>query len=195
MKVDVAGLMGAAGRLTEAAVLVAGSGPGEFIPLAPDTTSAGAAARLQTAALELWGSACAQAASLATAAAHLVLIAAKFATQEEANMLNIAGLQVMAAGLDAGSLTALEPVPPLAPDVRTPLPPLAANLNGEAFSQMVTVSSGDGAPFTTNATNNGTSADSVARTLRELAASVPDMWDSPVGTAHDGMPARLAVIV
>jgi hypothetical protein len=183
MEVDVAGLMGAAQRLTEAAVLVQGSGPGELIPLAPDTTSAGAAARIQTAALELWGSACAQAASLASAAAHLVLIAAKFATQEEANKFNIAGLQVMAAGLDAGSLTALEPVPPLAPDVRMPLPPLAANLNGEAFSQMVTVSSGDGAAFTANATNNGTSADSVARTLRELAASVPDMWDSPVGTA------------
>jgi hypothetical protein len=183
MKVDVAGLMGAAQRLTEAAVLVGGSGPGELIPLAPDTTSAGAAARIQTAASELWGLACAQAASLASAAAHLVLIAAKFATQEEANKFNIAGLQVMAAGLDAGSLTPLEPVPPLAPDVRTPLPPLAANLNGEAFSQMVTVSSGDGAAFTTNATNNGTSADSVARTLRELAASVPDMWDSPVGTA------------
>ena len=183
MKVDVAGLMGAAQRLTEAAVLVQGSGPGELIPLAPDTTSTGAAARLQTAALELWGSACGQAASLASAAAHLVLIAAKFATQEEANKFNIAGLQVMAAGLDAGALTALAPVPPLAPDVRAPLPPLAANLNGEGFSQMVTVGSGDGAAFTTNATNNGTSADSVARTLRELAASVPDMWDSPVGTA------------
>jgi hypothetical protein len=183
MKVDVAGLMGAAQRLTEAAMLVQGTGPGELIPLAPDTTSTGAAARLQTAAIELWGSACAQAASLASAAAHLVLIAAKFATQEEANKFNIAGLQVMAGGLDMGALTALEPVPPLAPDVRTPLPPLAANLNGEAFSQMVTVSSGDGAAFTTNATTNGTSADSVARTLRELAAGVPDMWDSPVGTA------------
>jgi hypothetical protein len=183
MKVDVAGLMGAAQRLTEAAMLVQGAGPGELIPLAPDATSTGAAARLQTAALELWGSACAQAASLARAAAHLVLIAAKFATQEEANKFNIAGLQVMAAGLDTGALTALEPVPPLAPDVRAPLPPLAANLNGEAFSQMVTVSSGDGAAFTSNATNNGTSADCVARMLRELAAGVPDMWDSPVGTA------------
>jgi hypothetical protein len=183
MKVDVSGLMSAARRLTEAAMLVQGTGPGELTPLAPDTTSAGAAARLQAAASELWGSACAQAASLASAAAHLILIAAKFATQEEANKFNIAGLQVMAAGLDTGSLTALEPVPPLAPDIRAPLPPLAANLNGEAFSEMVTVGSGDGAAFTTNATNNGTSADSVARTLRAVAASVPDMWDSPVGTA------------
>ena len=32
-----------------------GSGPGELIPLAPDTTSAGAAARIQTAASELCG--------------------------------------------------------------------------------------------------------------------------------------------
>jgi hypothetical protein len=183
MKVDVSGLMAAARRLTEAATLVQGTGPGELVPLAIDTTSTGAAARLQTAAAELWGSACAQAAGLASAAAHLVLIAAKFATQEEANRYHIVGLQVMATGLDTGALTALEPVPPVAPDVRIPLPPLGANLDGEAFSQMVTAVSGDGTAFTTNATNNGTSADSVARTLRELAASVPDMWESPVGTA------------
>ncbi len=183
MKVDVAGLMAAAQRLKDAALLVQGTGPGELTPLSPDTTSAGAAARLQAASLELWGSASAQAASLASAAAHLVMIAAKFATQEEANRFNIAGLQVTTAGLDTAALTTLEPMPPLAPDVRLPLPPLGANVNGEAFSQMVTLSSGDGTAFTTNATNNGTSADSVARTLRELAATVPDMWDSPEGTA------------
>ena len=74
-------------------------------------------------------------------------------------------------------------MPPLNPDVRLPLPPLA-NLSGEAFSQMVTAgSSGGGAGFTTNATNNGTAAEIVARTLREVAATVPDLWDSPVGTA------------
>ena len=39
MKVDVPGLMGAAQRLTEAAVLVGGSGPGELIPLAQQSAS------------------------------------------------------------------------------------------------------------------------------------------------------------
>ncbi len=183
MKVDVAGLLAAAQRLTDAAMLVQGTGPGELSPLAPDTTSVGAAARLKGASLQVWGSACEQASSLASAAAHLIMIAAKFATQEEANKLSIASLQVQVAGIDAGSLATLAPVPPLNPDVRLPLPPLA-NLSGEAFSQMVTAgSSGGGAGFTTNATNNGTAAEIVARTLREVAATVPDMWDSPEGAA------------
>ncbi len=183
MKVDVAGLMAAAQRLTDAAMLVQGTGPGELSPLAPDTTSVGAAARLEGASLQVWGSACEQASSLASAAAHLIMIAAKFATQEEANKLSIASLQVQVAGIDAGSLATLAPVPPLNPDVRLPLPPLA-NLSGEAFSQMVTAgSAGGGAGFTTNATNNGTADEIVARTLREVAATVPDMWDSPDGTA------------
>jgi len=183
MKVDVAGLMAAAQRLTEAAMLVQGAGPGEPSPLAVDTTSVGAAARLEGASLQVWGSACQQASSLASAAAQLIMIAAKFATQEEANKLSIASLQVQVAGIDAGSLATLAPVPPLNPDVRLPLPPLT-NLSGESFSQMVTAGSpGGSAGFTTNTTHNGTAAENVARTLREVAATVPDMWDSPEGTA------------
>ncbi len=183
MKVDVAALVAAAAQLASAAVAVQGTGPGELSPLAPDTTSVGAAGRLEAASLELWGSACQQAYSLSTAAAHLVMIAGKFATQEEANRLKIADLHVQLAGIQAESLAALAPVPPLNPDVRLPLSPLT-NLSGEAFSQLITAgSSAAGAGFSTTATNNGTAAETVARTLREVAAAVPDMWDSPEGTA------------
>ena len=116
-------------------------------------------ARLEAASLELWGSACQQAYSLSTAAAHLVMIAGKFATQEEANRLKIVDLHVQLAGIQAESLAALAPVPPLNPDVRLPLSPLT-NLSGEAFSQLITAgSSAAGAGFSTTATNNGAAAD------------------------------------
>jgi hypothetical protein len=122
-------------------------------PLAADPTSDGAAARLDMASMQLWGAACAQAYSLQKAAGHLIMIAQKFGTQEE---LNAAGLNVMLPGA----------------------------LSGEGFSQLVHNGSADrGASFNTTATNNGTAIDSAATSVREVAALVPELWESPVGTA------------
>jgi hypothetical protein len=153
-------------------------------PLASDGTSVGAATRLDTASQLLWGSACSQAYSLHTAASHLVMIAARFGGQEEINKAGLTMLLTPVFVLDAGALATLAPVPPVTPDVRIPLPPRQAELTGEAFSQLVTAgSSMPGAGFSTTATNNGAAADTAALAVREIAATVPDLWDSPEGTA------------
>ncbi len=187
MKVDVAGLIAAAQRLIALATSmdgVQGSGPGEHPPLALDTTSGGAAARLEAASMQLWGSACAQANALHTAAAHLVMIAAKFGGQEEINAAGLTMLLTPVSVLDGDALAALAPVPPIAPDSRLPLPPLQPDLTGELFSQMVTAGSPAAAVgFGTTATSNGVAVESAALAVREVVGSVPELWDSPVGTA------------
>lgn len=77
MKVDVPGLIAAAQKLLGLATSAQGL-LAEMPPLAMDPTSGGAAARLDTAALQLSGAARAQAASMWKAAGHLVMIAQKF---------------------------------------------------------------------------------------------------------------------
>ena len=85
--------------------------------------------------------------------------------------------------MDDAALATLEPVPPIPPDVRVPVPP-GTPLSGEGFSQLVHNGSADrGIPFSTTATNNGTAIDTAATTVREVAALVPELWESPVGTA------------
>ena len=112
------------------------------------------------------------------------MIAAKFGGQEEINKAGLTMLLTPVSVLDAGALATLAPVPPITPDVRIPLPPLQPDLTGEAFSQLVTAgSSAAGAGFSTTATNNGAAADTAALAVREIAATVPDLWDSPEGTA------------
>ena len=182
MKVDVAGLVAAAQKLQGLAASVQGM-LAVTAPLASDPTSGGAAARLDMASTQLWGAAFAQAASLQKAAAHLIMIAQKFGTQEE---LNAAGLNVLlprAAVMDDAALATLEPVPLIPPDVRVPLPP-GTPLSGEGFSTLVHNGSADrGISFSTTATNNGTGIDTAATSVREVAALVPELWESPVGTA------------
>ncbi len=182
MKVDVAGLVAAAQKLLGLATSAQGLLP-EAAPLAADPTSGGAAARLDAASLQLWGAASAQAYALHTAAVHLIMIAAKFGGQEEINAAGLTMLVVPSMAADDATLGTLAPVPPIPPDVRTPLPP-APPLTGEVFSQQVNSGSADkGVGFSTTATNNGMGIDEAATTVREVAASVPEMWDSPVGTA------------
>ncbi len=182
MKVDVAGLVAAAQKLQGLAASVQGM-LAVTAPLASDPTSGGAAARLDMASTQLWGAAFAQAASLQKAAAHLIMIAQKFGTQEE---LNAAGLNVLlpgAAAMDETALATLEPVPLIPPDVRVPLPP-GTPLSGEGFSTLVHNGSAErGVSFSTTATNNGTGIDTAATAVREVAALVPELWESPVGTA------------
>ena len=182
MKVDVPGLIAAAqkllGQATSAQGLLA-----ETAPLAADPTSGGAAARLDTASLQLWGAACAQAYSMHKAATHLLMIAAKFGGQEEINAAGLTMLLPPSLIADETTLATLEPVPPIPPDVRVPLPS-GTPLSGEGFSQLVhTGSATNGGGFTETATNNAIAIDTAATTVREVAASVPDLWDSPVGTA------------
>ena len=144
MKVDVAGLMAAAqtadGRRGGRCRASAPANCSHWRP----TPHRSVPRPASTAASQLlWGSACAQAASLHTAAAHLVMIAAKFGGQEEINKagLNMLLAPVMAAGLDAGC--ARDTGPRSADHARCPHTAAAAdaNLNGEAFSQLVTVGS------------------------------------------------------
>jgi hypothetical protein len=182
MKIDVPGLIAAAqmllGLATSAQGLLA-----EAPPLAADPTSDGAAARLDAASLQLWGAACAQAYSMHKAAVHLIMIAAKFGGQEEINAAGLSMLVTPSMVTDDATLATLEPVPPIPPDVRVPLPPVPP-LTGEAFSQQVhNGSAAHGTAFSTTATDNGVAIDTAATTVREVAASVPDLWDSPVGTA------------
>ena len=181
MKVNVLGLLFAAQRLVSAAEKLRAITPPVLQPLAADGTSLGAAGRLDAASAAVWSSTCAQATSLETAASHLVMIAARFGSREEINRANLATLSIGLSGMDEGALSALAPVPPLAPDVRPPLPPMTPE--GELFSQLVTArlsaSAGD---FTTSATTAAATLQSAALTLRSVSASIPDYWDSPVGT-------------
>lgn len=182
MKVDVPGLVSAAQKLlgvaTSAQGLLAETGP-----LAADATSGGAAARLDAASLQLWGAACAQASALHTAAAHLIMIAAKFGGQEEINAAGLTMMTVPSMATDDATLATLAPVPPIPPDVRVPLPPVPP-VAGEQFSQQVTTgSSANGVGFSNTAANNGIAIDTAAITVREVAAAVPELWESPVGTA------------
>ena len=112
------------------------------------------------------------------------MIAAKFASQEERNksaMLQFA--YGLLQGVDDAALVTLAPVPPLPPDVRVPIPP-GTPLSGEGFSQLVhTGSAENGAGFTSTATNNGVASDTAAANVKAVAASVPDLWESPTGTA------------
>ena len=153
--VDVPGLTAAAQKLYGLAESAQGL-LAEMGPLAADPTSGGAAARLDAASLMLWGAACAQAYSLHEAGTHLLMVAAKFATEEERNkntMLQMA--YGLLQGTDDAALVTLAPVPPLPPDVRVPIPP-GTPLSGEGFSQLVhTGSAENGAGFTSTATNNG----------------------------------------
>ncbi len=183
VKVDVPGLMAAAGKLRELAVSAQGLLAEMQAPLAMDPTSVGAAARLDAAALELWGAACAQAVSLNTAATHLMMVAAKFGTVEEINTYGLTMLESVSKASSDGTLSVLPPVPILPPDVRLPIPP-GAPVPGEAFSQLVNQgSSANGVGFSNTATNNGIAIDNAATAVRDVAAAVPDLWESPTGTA------------
>ncbi|HKV21661.1 MAG TPA: hypothetical protein VJR50_21715, partial [Mycobacterium sp.] len=183
IKVDVPGLMAAAGKLQSLAVSAQGLLAEMAAPLAQDPTSVGAAARLDAAALELWGAACAQAASLNTAATHLMMIAAKFGSIEEINRYGLTMLEPAAKASDDGALAILPPVPVLPPDVRLPISP-GTPLSGEGFSRLVNAgSSANGVGFGTTATNNGIAIDTAAGAVREVAAAVPELWESPTGTA------------
>ncbi len=154
MKVDVPGLIAAAQKLLGLATSALGL-LAEMPPLAADPTSGGAAARLDMASMQLWGAACAQASSLYKAAGHLVMIAQKFGGQEEINAAGLNLLLPLASVMDDAALATLEPVPPIPPDVRVPVPP-GTPLSGEGFSQLVHNGSADrGIPFSTTATNNG----------------------------------------
>ena len=182
MKVNVLGLLLAAHTLMTAAEELAALTAPTLQPLAPDPTSFGGAGRLDIASTAAFSSTCAQATSLQTVASHLVMIAARFGTQEELNKASLAGLSAAVSAMDAGALTTLPPIPPPVPDVRPPLPPV--NPSGEAFSQMVTAGSSAGAvEFSTGATTMAATVQTVALTLKQVAASVPELWESPTGTA------------
>ncbi|OBA99973.1 hypothetical protein A5662_14870 [Mycobacteriaceae bacterium 1482268.1] len=182
MIVDVPGLIAAAQKLLGLATSAQGL-LAETVPLAADPTSASAAARLDAASLQLWGAACAQAAALHTAAAHLIMIAAKFGGQEEINAAGLTMLVVPSMATDDATLATLAPVPPIPSDVRAPLAP-GTPLTGEGFARLVhNGSAANGVGFSNTATNNGIAIDTAAITVREVAAMVPEMWDSPVGTA------------
>jgi hypothetical protein len=182
MKVDVPGLMAAAQKLLGLEVSVQGL-LAETAPLAMDPTSGGAALRLDTASTALWGAACAQALSLHTAATHLMMVAAKFATQEEINTYGLTMLEGVSKATDDVALATLPPVSPLPPDVRVPIPP-GTPLTGEGFAQLVHQgSAANGVGFSNTSTNNGIAIDTAAMTVREVAAAVPELWESPTGTA------------
>jgi hypothetical protein len=182
MKVDVPGLMAAAQKLLGLATSAQGL-LAETAPLAADPTSGGAALRLDTASMALWGAACAQALSLHTAATHLMMVAAKFATQEEINTYGLTMLEGVSKATDDVALATLPPVPALPPDVRMPISP-GTPLTGEGFAHLVHKgSAANGVGFSNTSTNNGITIDTAAMTVREVAAAVPELWESPTGTA------------
>ena len=186
MKVDVAGLIAAAQKLLGLATSAQGAGPGEMPPLAADPTSGGCRGPPRHAPPCSCGeSACAQAYSLHKAAAHLVMIAAKFggrrrSTQPASRCCSLpagVGHRRRRAG-HAGPRSASIP-----PDVRLPLPPLTHAQRRSLLPAGHHRLAGRGAGFSTTATNNGTADRHRGATVREVAATVPDLWDSPDGTA------------
>ncbi|WNG92992.1 hypothetical protein [Mycobacterium sp. ITM-2016-00318] len=182
IKVDVPGLMAAAQKLLGLATSAQGL-LAETAPLAADPTSGGAALRLDTASMALWGAACAQAASLHTAATQLMMVAAKFGTLEEINTYGLTMLEGASKATDDVALATLPPVPPLPPDARVPISP-GPPLTGEGFAKLVHKgSAANGAGFSNTSTNNGVAIDTAAMTVREVAAAVPELWESPTGTA------------
>jgi hypothetical protein len=182
IKVDVPGLMAAAQKLLGLATSAQGL-LAETAPLAADPTSGGAALRLDTASMALWGAACAQAASLHTAATQLMMVAAKFGTLEEINAHGLTMLEGASKATDDVALATLPPVPPLPLDVRVPISP-GTPLTGEGFAQLVHKgSAANGVGFNNASTNNGIAIDTAAMTVREVAAAVPELWESPTGTA------------
>jgi hypothetical protein len=183
MKVDVAGLLAATRKLVGVLASVEGQ-LAIATPLAPDTTSSGAAGRLDVASGQLFSAGIAQALALSKAATHLALIATKFASQEELNAYGLTILETPARAMDEAGLATLEPVPFMPPDVRIPLPPVPASVDGEAFSRQI--NQGDasrGQSFSQVAAKNAAAIDEAVTTIRQVAASVPDLWESPVGTA------------
>ena len=177
MKVDPAGLVAAAQRLTEALAAVAGADP-VHPALGADPASLGAAKRLSTAGASLAASLAAQAAGLVATAEQLGVAATGYVATDEANAALIGSLGAAGGG---GPLLvgAAPPAPPLPADVRAPLAPIPA-ASGEALARAT--HAGDpsaGQAFADSWSRVSTAAADAAATVRSVVDHLPDVLDSP----------------
>jgi hypothetical protein len=181
MKADPAGLAALAARLTATASTTAAAIPAGVAhpPLAADTVSAGAAARLNAAGGTLAGNASSHVADLGELAARLATIAGAFGAQEAAN----AAAQAAVTTGPRRSDTQQQLPPPLvrpsvAPDVRPPLVPTLPP-GGEALAaQYAAGSANAGTGFAKGWRTAAGALRQAANDLRTAAAWLPEVWRS-----------------
>ena len=182
MKVDVPGLMAAAQKLREPGRLRRRAlAPASMPPLAADPTSVGAAARLEAAALELWG--CGVCAGLQPAhRGH--------APGDDRSQVRRRGGDQHLRSDDVGAprvgpsttvaLATLAPVPPILARCAGADSAAAAGLTGEAFSQLVHHGSSAQAPASATPRRTTAPPSTTPRlAVRDVAAAVPELWESP----------------
>ena len=201
MEVSASGLVAAAEKLAVAAEQLALPAVVVHPPLAADQTSVAAAARLTAAAESLQNDTAVQAAALTATAEHLSAIAARFTEQEAINSATIQTVPtVTAAAGPTGSPAPLPPVPSVAADLRTPLPP-PAGVDAETVAQQLWAGSASaGIDFAQSWHNRATVAASVRDVIRDAMAVIPEVWNSPAGTVatttrlqqHDDAVAEIA---
>lgn len=179
MKADPAGLAALAARLTSTASTTAAAIPAAVAhpPLATDTVSTAAAARLNAASGILAGNAENHVADLGELAARLTTIAGAFSAQEAANAT--AQAAVISGPRRSDTQQQLPPPlvrPPVAPDVRPPLVP-SLPPGGEALATQYAAGSASAATGFTKGWQAAAGAlRAAADDLRTAAAWLPDVW-------------------
>jgi len=179
VKANPAGLAELAARLSATAATTAAAIPvGEpHPPLATDTVSAGAAVRLNAGGGILAGNAESHIADLGELAARLAMISGAFSAQEGANA---AAQAAVVAGPRRGDTQQQLPPPlvrpPVAADVRPPLPPTLPP-GGEALAaQYAAGSATAGSGFTKGWRAAAAALRDAANDLRAAAAWLPEVW-------------------
>lgn len=181
LQVEPPGLVAAAERLDAAAAQLARPGVPVHPPLATDQTSVAAAARLSAAAGELQSAAVTQAAALVATADQLRATAARFIEQETVNAATVRTLT--SASQPVESPHPLAPVPPVLADARPPLPP-PLGADGEMVARQLWAGSASaGTDFTQSWRWRAAEAAAAHDVVRDVAATLPERWDSPLGTA------------
>lgn len=177
MRVDPDGLAALAARLTASATSTAAAIPAEtpHPPLATDTVSAGAAARLTAAGGILAGNAAGHVTDLGELAARLAAVAGAFGAQEAANAAAQSAVVVDPRRSDAQLPPPLVR-PTVAPDVRPPLAP-APPVGGETVAAQYAAGSAEaGGGFAQGWTGAAGAFRQAASDLRDAAAWLPEVW-------------------
>jgi hypothetical protein len=179
VRADPAGLAALAARLAATASTTAAAIPVgvPHPPLAADTVSAGAAARLNAAGTILASNTVSHVADLGELAARLDMIAGAFGAQEAANAA--AQAAVVTGPRRSDTQQQLPPPlvrPPVAPDVRPPLVP-SLPPGGEALAaQYAAGSANAGTGFTQGWRSAAAALHQAANDLRTAADWLPDVW-------------------
>nr|WP_054585912.1 PPE domain-containing protein [Mycobacterium intracellulare] len=183
MKVDAPGLVAAAQRLITAVEGLGGAAGLAHPPLAPDTASVGAAARLTGASAELAAAVGAHVSALVASAQALTGAALSYVEVDERNAAAITHLNPGAAGGAGPAVVPAPPAPPAPPDVRAPMPPPTG-----VAPEVIAAALHSGAPEAGESYIEAWSAFAMAARdgaamLRATAAQLPEWLQGPASTA------------